>query len=260
MVRIPTPRSALKAAARLADALASVRLAVLLMATLGLVCIVATFYEVDHGTPAVQRLFYGAPWFSLLLTLLGVNVFASTMKRYPWNRHQTGFVLAHVGIVLLLAGSLFSLRAGLDGQVALYEGETTDRLSLFGEDTSGGPPQVVMPFQVTLLRFRSEKYPGSNMAATYESRVRIDDPERGVSEHLISMNNPLHYRGYIFFQASYVEGVPMISIFSVARSPGLPLVYLGTALLTLGVIWMFYLKPYLARRQGRLALAARAAP
>jgi hypothetical protein len=181
------------------------------------------------------------------------------MKRYPWNRHHAGFVLAHVGIVLLLAGSLYSLRAGLDGQVALYEGETSDRLSLYAGDGSD-TPQMVMPFEVTLLRFRSEKYPGSNMAATYESRVRIDDPERGVSEHLISMNNPLHYRGYIFFQASYVEGVPMMSIFSVARSPGLPLVYLGTALLTLGVIWMFYVKPYLARRQGRLALAARAAP
>ena len=259
MVRIPTLRPALKAAARLADALASVRLAVVLMAALALVCIAATFYEVDHGTPAVQRLFYGAPWFSLLLTLLGVNVFASMMKRYPWNRHHTGFVLAHVGIVLLLAGSLFSLRAGLDGQVALYEGETTDRLIVFGEDAPDGPPQMAIPVQLTLLRFRSEKYPGSNMAASYESRVRIDDPERGVSEHLISMNNPLHYRGYIFFQASYVEGVPMVSIFSVARSPGLPLVYLGTALLTLGVIWMFYVKPYVARRQGRLALATRAA-
>jgi hypothetical protein len=47
----------------------------------------------------------------------------------------------------------------------------------------------------------------------------------------------------------------MMSIFSVARSPGLPLVYAGTTLLSLGVIWMFYVKPYLAKRKAALALA-----
>jgi hypothetical protein len=71
------------------------------------------------------------------------------------------------------------------------------------------------------------------------------------------MNNPLHYRGYIFFQASFVEGQPMMSIFSVARAPGLPLVYLGVTLIGVGVAWMFYVKPYLARRQAARALDAR---
>ena len=48
----------------------------------------------------------------------------------------------------------------------------------------------------------------------------------------------------------------MMSIFSVARAPGLPLVYLGVALIGVGVVWMFYVKPYLARRQAARALAA----
>jgi hypothetical protein len=113
-----------------------------------------------------------------------------------------------------------------------------------------------LPFQVTLLRFNSDKYPGTNNAATYESFVRVNDPENGVSEHHISMNHPMHYRGYIFFQASFVEGQPMMSIFSVAKAPGLPLVYIGTTLISLGVVWMFYVKPYLARRQAAQALAA----
>jgi hypothetical protein len=117
-------------------------------------------------------------------------------------------------------------------------------------------PELEVPFRVTLLKFNSEKYPGSNMPATYESWVRVDDAERGASEHHISMNNPLHYRGYIFFQASFVEGTPMMSIFSVARAPGLPLVYLGVALIASGVAWMFYLKPYLARRHAARAKEA----
>jgi hypothetical protein len=117
-------------------------------------------------------------------------------------------------------------------------------------------PEVALPFRVTLLKFNNDKYPGSNMPATYESRVRIEDPEQGTFETLISMNHPLHHRGYIFFQASFIEGTPMASIFSVARAPGLPLVYLGTALIGLGIAWMFYVKPYLAKRQAARALLA----
>jgi hypothetical protein len=463
---------------RLVDALASLRVAVVCMVVLAAACAVATFYESAHGTAAAQRAFYRTRWFTLVLALLAANVLFSMLKRFPWSRHQAGFVFAHVGILLILGGSLVSLYAGLDGNVALYEGQTTDRIALaeraldvaldggtptafdvdfeshpprpgrpqrfalpdgptlvvekvaphvevretlepgesgpmalhfvlsgsfgqqdgwlmagdperaraeFGpltlslesagaEEASGSPTsaaanrvafvagpgtqvrytlvsakagrrrgtvevgrpietpwmgmtltverildhavtrravdpapspakesrrqpavriwlekgatvtsplwvpwgervslpwsggkaqvayrerETTMPFRATLLQFRSEKYPGSAMPATYESRVRIDDPEGGISEHLISMNHPLHYRGYIFFQASFVEGEPMMSILSVSRSPGLPLVYAGTALVSLGVAWMFYLKPILARRQAARALVAR---
>ena len=117
-------------------------------------------------------------------------------------------------------------------------------------------PEAALPFRVTLLKFNNESYPGSRMAATYESTVRVEDPEKGTFEALVSMNHPLHHRGYIFFQSSFVEGRPMMSIFSVARAPGLPLVYLGVALIGSGIIWMFYVKPYLAKRQAAVALAA----
>src|SRR5262245_51867129 len=100
------------------------------MVSLALACTVATFYESRHGTAAAQHDFYGTTWFALILALLGVNIFASMMKRWPWRSHHVGFVAAHVGILVLLAGSLVSLHLGLDSSMALYEGETTDRVSL----------------------------------------------------------------------------------------------------------------------------------
>lgn len=329
------------------DALASIRLAVVTMALLGVTCAWATIVESRRGTAAAQGEFYRTWWFSLMLGVLAANILLSMLKRYPWKRHHAGFVIAHLGILSLLAGSLVSLRYGLDSHMALYDGDTTDRVERvdkavqvvlpghavhatlpadfernppspgreqrFGIDGSDATlvaedflppakdqrrmpavkvrlegafgrtvsewlpwgasrslatpwgaatlayryPELQVPFRVTLLKFRSEKYPGSTMAATYESWVRVEDPERGVSEHHISMNNPLHYRGYVFFQASFVEGAPMMSIFSVTRAPGLPLVYLGVALISGGVAWMFYLKPYLARRQAAQALEVR---
>jgi hypothetical protein len=463
------------------DALASARVGVALIVGIATVCAAATFYESRHGTAATQRNVYQTGWFTSLLVLLGINIAFAVIRRYPWTKHQAGFLMAHVGILILLCGSLVSLHLGLDGSLALYEGEEGDRVSLpaqslhvglpgheahgtFGIDLEGRPPgpgrelrfavpgsaatlvvedtlpnaevkesivegeqgtpalhfslqgfagegwltagdatrdhfdfgpvsfdlqvaqsddelarlssreepvnrltflvdakgglqyvltsrkapaargevqtgrpietpwmgmkvvvdrvlpkavwartvtgapapageqrrvpavrvrledgstrsqpewllwtevrqipfagglatlafrapEVGLPFRVQLVDFKSEKYPGSDRPASYESRVRVDDPERGISEHVISMNHPLHYRGYVFFQSSFVEGEPMASIFSVARAPGLPLVYLGTALICLGVGWMFYVKPWLARRQGARAVAIRA--
>ena len=107
---------------RLFDALSSLRLGVVVMVALAVACALATFYESAHGTAAAQRVFYRTGWFTFLLALLGVNVLLSMLKRYPWRRHQAGFVLAHVGIVLLLVGSLVSLLTQLHklgGRIAL---------------------------------------------------------------------------------------------------------------------------------------------
>jgi hypothetical protein len=470
--------------ARLFGLLASVQVGIVSMIAIGAACVTATFYESAHGAAAAQRLFYGTAWFQGLVVIFGVSILFSMLGRYPWTRHQIGFLLAHVGILLILAGSLVTARAGLDGRLALYEGESSDRIAVPGEalhiglpgrphatvpididpkdpgldhgqrriplaggatavieeyrphvvvseswrdggrwhpilhftvsggfgsqdgwlvsggheqshsgfgpvvfglhtrnseveaeklvrqaraDTraanqfsfvvapggplqyafasrkgergsgrvqvgraistpwmdltvtvdqlleradrvrtvsraplperdedrrpavklrlegdgataaewiafeesrslafaggeatvSYGPRQSALPFAVALVDFRSARYPGSERAATYESLVRVDDPERGSSEHLIAMNRPLHYRGYTFFQSSYVDGEPAMTILSASRAPGLPMVYAGSALVSLGIAWMLWLKRWLVRRQAHGALAAR---
>ena len=83
-----------------------------------------------HGTPAVQRDIYQTPWFAALLGLLGVNVFSVMVSRYPWTKHHIGFLTAHVGILAILVGSVVSIYRGLDSNMALYEGETSDRVML----------------------------------------------------------------------------------------------------------------------------------
>lgn len=474
----------MRLASRLFGVLASVQVGIVTMVAIGAACITATFYESAHGTAAAQRLFYGTGWFQGLMVLFGISILFSMLGRYPWTRHQIGFLLAHVGILLILGGSLVTARTGLDGRVALYEGESSDRIAIAGEalhvalpgrahatipleidpkdpgldhgprrialgggaaavieeyrphvvvseswrdggrwhpilhftvaggfgsqdgwlvsgdheqshsgfgpvvfglhatETAAeadsllrqvrvdaqaanqfsfviapgaplqyafasrkgergsgrvelgraiatpwmdltvtvdqlleraervrtvsraplperdedrrpalklrlegdgaaaaewiafeesrtlpfaggeatvgyGPRQSALPVAVALVDFRSARYPGSERAATYESLVRVDDPERGSSEHLIAMNRPLHYRGYTFFQSSYVDGEPAMSILSVSRAPGLPMVYAGSALVSLGIAWMLWLKGWLVRRQARAALAAR---
>ena len=103
------------------------------------------------------------------------------------------------------------------------------------------PAEHELPFSIKLLDFRKVDYPGTQMAASYESDVQLTDPERGlILMRQISMNNPLRYRGFSFFQSSYLEGSTVETTVLSARSdPGTPLVYAGFLIIIAGVISMF---------------------
>lgn len=102
--------------------LASLRLAVILLGLGSLVLAWTTFTEGRWGTAAAQFAVYQSWWFALLLGLLAVNVFASAAIRFPWKRYQTGFVLIHSGIVILLIGAFITRMYGIDAQLGVVEG------------------------------------------------------------------------------------------------------------------------------------------
>lgn len=83
-----------------------------------------TIVESRFSTAVAKRFVYSTWWFNLALLLLGVNVFCSALSRFPWKKHQTGFVITHLGILVILAGSFITQQFGVDGQIALNEGET----------------------------------------------------------------------------------------------------------------------------------------
>ena len=105
------------------------------------------------------------------------------------------------------------------------------------------PASRELPFAVKLLDFRKIDYPGTQMAAGFESDVQLTDPQRGVIlMRKISMNNPLKYRGYSVFQSSYVPGAVETTILSVRNDPGTPFVYAGFLIVILGVASMFMVR------------------
>ncbi len=97
-----------------------------------------------------------------------------------------------------------------------------------------------LPFTVRLEDFRKIDYPGTQMAAGFESDVELTDPERGVTlKKKISMNNPLKHRGFSLFQSSYIQGEREATVLSVRKDPGTPLVYAGFLIVLSGVILLF---------------------
>lgn len=102
------------------------------------------------------------------------------------------------------------------------------------------PAQRELPFTIKLLDFRKIDYPGTEMAAGFESDVELTDPQRGMMlMRKISMNNPLRYRGFSFYQSSFIEGPVETTVLSVRSDPGTPFVYAGFLIVIAGVVTMF---------------------
>jgi|GEM_PF-1084133 len=99
-----------------------------------------------------------------------------------------------------------------------------------------------VPFTVELVDFRKRDYPGSAMAMAYESDVIFTDESGETYEQTIWMNNPLEHNGWKIYQAGFVGND--VSIFQVAKDPGLIPMYFGCVLLCSGIIVMYYSKAY----------------
>ena len=117
-----------------------------------------------------------------------------------------------------------------------------DRVTLKDAIVAYFPRRVVLPFGIGLERFMLERYPGSMQAASFSSRVSVEDGKERQPARVISMNEPLEWKGFTFYQSSYEEGFPRptVSVFSVNQDPGRWLKYLGSLLLVLGIIWFYF--------------------
>jgi cytochrome c-type biogenesis protein CcsB len=110
--------------------LASLKLAVTLIVVLAAVLAVATFIESAQGRDIARWYVYTTDWFIALLGMLGVNILAATLIRFPWSRRQIGFVITHCGLLVLLSGAIVTFVYGVDAVLALEQGETSDRVTM----------------------------------------------------------------------------------------------------------------------------------
>ncbi|MBW2261674.1 MAG: cytochrome c biogenesis protein ResB [Deltaproteobacteria bacterium] len=83
----------------------------------------------------------------------------------------------------------------------------------------------------------------------YLSTVSVIEDGRTVRTQTIEVNHPLRHRGFAIYQSDFNPRDETFSGFQVVRDPGLPLVYAGFVLCTVGVLVAFYLGPFLGRRR-----------
>ncbi|HEO72121.1 MAG TPA: hypothetical protein ENN80_12740 [Candidatus Hydrogenedentes bacterium] len=121
--------------------LASYGFSVVLLLLLALLTLLGTLEQVDQGLYAVKEKYFASlfvvhdffglvpvplPGVYLLLILASVNLFCGGVVRARKGWRHWGLLVAHVGILLLLAGAFVGFEYSQRGHVTLYEGEQTD--------------------------------------------------------------------------------------------------------------------------------------
>ena len=95
------------------------------------------------------------------------------------------------------------------------------------------------PFEVELVDFSHEKYPGTEIPFNYSSEVMVRHSDTTKNQKaLIYMNHPLRYEGLTFYQASFAND-DRTSIFQVVRNPGWVLPYVSVLLMGVGMLVQF---------------------
>ena len=101
------------------------------------------------------------------------------------------------------------------------------------------PTRYYKPYSITLLEFKHDTYPGTNIPSNFSSKIRLRDPARGEDRNvLIRMNTPLRYAGETFYQAGFAEG-DQVSILQVVRNPAAITPYVACTLVSAGLITQF---------------------
>jgi len=124
-----------------------------------------------------------------------------------WNR--LGAYAVHVGLLTIFLGGFMTGQLGNTGNMALQPGQASNEIYEF-VSTLDQLNQVTkqLPFEIicTDIQQKLIKDDGAITASNtidWITRFQIRD-ESGVTDATVQMNRPFDYRGYRFFQASFV--------------------------------------------------------
>src|SRR5208282_6491740 len=124
-----------------------------------------TVVEKNYGATAAKFGIYGSWWFNTLGFILALNSTAALIRRLPWKLPQLGFIVPHIGLIVLLVGCYLSRRFGVESTLQVFEGQSSDlaykssnqHVELDGQQqfslkviSAGGPAKpsepIVVPF------------------------------------------------------------------------------------------------------------------
>ena len=96
-------------------------------------------------------------------------------------------------------------------------------------------------------------FEGTTMPASYESLVRVTDKKSGEAvERKIWMNHPMTYGGYRISQSGYSDSIGgKTSTLQLLSDPGSFLKWWGSILIMIGILFMYFWRPFSLRNSSR---------
>jgi cytochrome c biogenesis protein len=124
--------------------------------------------------------------------------------------NRLGAYIVHVFLLTLFIGHFVALQTGFDADVRMIPGAATDEIQMIDYDLDKKSKfNVKLPFSMecTDIQQRLIDQNGSidvSNTLDWRTQLRIKDPDYGEMVADVSMNKPLSYRGYRFFQAQTI--------------------------------------------------------
>lgn len=85
----------------------------------------------------------------------------------------------------------------------------------------------------------------------YKSSVTLTEGGKTAAKAELKVNSPFYHKGYRLYQSSYkkdAQGRYAVSGIEIVKDPGLEIAFFGFGLMIVGVLYVFYVKPWLIRR------------
>ena len=120
-----------------------------------------------------------------------------------------GIYLLHASIVIIMVGALVGSIWGKKGNILLMEGDVADHF-LAKQTMAHGREKVPLGFKLKCKRFVVKFY-NNGAPKEFRSDLVVIDGGKEVKEKAIKVNDPLHYKGFTFYQASY-QGIPQVTL------------------------------------------------
>jgi len=133
-----------------------------------------------------------------------ITVFA---QRHVWNR--LGAYLVHVALLTIFVGGFLTSRYGVGGSMEITPGQSSNVFMTFENQLHGEQVQKAqMPFTVECADLQQQLIRpegGLDVMNTIDwlSTIKIKDNQKEQAA-LVHLNSPFDYRGYRFFQSSFL--------------------------------------------------------
>lgn len=109
--------------------LGGIYLALLLISIAALMVIAGTFIESKTDSHLLAAAWtYEHPLFFTLLFLFFINILFAALRRWPFKQKHTPFLITHLGLLMIIGGTMIKNRFGLQGQLTVWEGSGNSSL------------------------------------------------------------------------------------------------------------------------------------
>jgi len=220
--------------------LASLKLAVVVMILIALLSAIGTFVEADLGLEHAQKLVYKSFWMVSIMVLFIVNLTAVIFDRWPWQAKHASFILAHVGLIMIVVGQWVGNSFGLDGLLSInigsegkyvtvssteiqvyssFDAVKYTRLHRQDVDFITNPPteEKSLSFQVENEKIRFTDY--KPFVVPKRDITPADDPKFGRAVRFQIKNQQTQAVEWLFQKSSQISDIKAMGLMNVILGP-----------------------------------------